>query len=124
MIEHGNTLWGGAYPHTWAYFTGCISDLEIPEAWVNTSWHQDSCPSYEATQHGRVLRLTIEGADPNEREWAGGPRFAVMEVDHDLGEISESLWWGDSWEEAIAIMDGTTKLDGRPYHIVLEAPNG
>lgn len=52
-------------------------DVTIPEGFNDTSWHNDICPSW--THETRNLRLWIEYADPEQREYPDMKRFALTE---------------------------------------------
>jgi hypothetical protein len=53
----------------------------LPAGWVDTSCHNDTCPSYgilHADGSG-WLRLFMEHPDPAQREWDEQDRFTVSE---------------------------------------------
>jgi hypothetical protein len=50
---------------------------DIPDSWVDTSWHNDTCPSF--FNEDAKLTIHIDFAKPIEREFPGSEgRFIVM----------------------------------------------
>jgi hypothetical protein len=45
----------------------------IPDEWLDTSWHNDTCPSWQVGPY----RVSIDYADPSEREFDNTERFLV-----------------------------------------------
>lgn len=86
-----------------SYFKQCVSDLEIPEKWVDVSYGNDACPSYQTAGEGEGFHIFIDHADPKEREDESWTRFAIRKVgDEGLGDY---VWQGDSWNKAKSIME-------------------
>jgi len=80
------------------YFKDCLSDLDIPKEWQDTSWHNDSCPSYEV----KGLHIFVDHASSKERERDDLTRFIIFEVsDEGMGDY---VWKGDDWDVAKDIM--------------------
>jgi hypothetical protein len=77
-------------------------ELTLPDGWLDTSWHNDVCPSFENKIDGVVYRIWCDFKDPSLSE-VGGLRFAVnrrtIEQDDELiplGEfntLQEALDW-------------------------------
>ena len=51
-------------------------ELTLPDGWVDTSWHNDACPSFEKNIKGTTYRLWCDFKDQSLSE-VGGLRFAV-----------------------------------------------
>ena len=76
--------------------------LTLPDGWVDTSWHNDVCPSFEKVFGDTTFRLWCDFKDPELRE-VGGLRFTVCTYIED--ELSESLGQSESMEEALKIIN-------------------
>lgn len=58
-----------------------VADMPaLPEGWIDTSYHNDACPSYTSPD-GVVI--WIDYADPAQREFPGQARFTVTYLDAD-----------------------------------------
>ena len=79
-------------------------ELILPAGWIDTSWHNDICPSFEKIIGDTTVRLWCDFKDPALRE-VGGPRFTVCVYDADADELSASLGQSESITEALAIID-------------------
>ena len=51
-------------------------ELTLPDGWVDTSWHNDACPSFEKNIKGTTYRVWCDFKDQSLSE-VGGLRFAV-----------------------------------------------
>ena len=70
--------------------------LNLPDGWVDSSWHNDVCPSFEKTIGDTTLRLWCDFKDPDLRE-VGGLRFILSKYNPETDELedvgqSESLY--------------------------------
>lgn len=65
-----------------------------PDAWEDTSWQNDSCPSFTCD----VFVLWIDYTDPAKREFPLAPQFSM----HCEGE---SMLETDSWEDVRAFIE-------------------
>lgn len=81
----------------------------IPEGWVDASWHNDASPCYEATAHGRLIRIFVDYADAAQREIADGPRFSVQDTAG--GESAPRDFGTDDWAEVLAYVAAEPKPD-------------
>jgi hypothetical protein len=75
----------------------------IPENWEDTSWHNDTCPSWQAPNG---LRIFVDYADPEQREIPECERFSVH---HDTDGGVDIIAFGDDWSEillAVASFEG------------------
>ena len=78
----------------------------IPAEWLDSSWHNDACPSFEVMRGGEgdsnfeFARVWIAESDPAQREFPESPRFQVSfengECDFHIGIAS------DNWQEILA----------------------
>lgn len=59
----------------------------LPSTWVDVSWHNDSCPSWQA---GSVF-VYISEENPDDREVVGGERYWVCD-DHGTTLLSTDDW--------------------------------
>ena len=80
--------------------------LSIPTGWVDTSWHNDICPSFEKTFGDVTFRLWCDYANIEKRE-VGGKRFIVSKY---LAENDEYEFVGESenFEEALNFVNKET----------------
>lgn len=79
----------------------------IPAGFVDTSWHNDSCPSFskQLDDHRRVC-LWIDYADPAERETGVAGRYYVCIYGDEHGEALGKLYLGDDIAAAIKAAEG------------------
>jgi len=79
----------------------------IPKGFVDTSWHNDACPSFTSDQYG--LTIWVDYADPTKREYGDThPRFIVNSQDHGVETSGPSLAT-DDWNEVLAFIEATVK---------------
>ncbi|TYL70957.1 hypothetical protein [Bradyrhizobium cytisi] len=64
----------------------------MPRGFEDSSWHNDSCPSFTSEELG--LRIWIDYADPAQREHDGGSRF-MLEPSESEDTITETLLTDD-----------------------------
>lgn len=75
--------------------TACAVMAGRADAWEDTSWHNDVCPSFTCD----VFRLWVDHEDTAQREVGpDGPRFVMMDEDRTVLETND---WGD----VLAYMD-------------------
>lgn len=82
----------------------------IPSAWVETSWHNDACPSWRAypthelsdveMQTARLLVVFVDFLDPAQRDVGDGPRYSVDWSNAD-GTCC-SIFGSDDWDQVLA----------------------
>ena len=72
-----------------------IADLPpMPTGFADSSWHNDTCPSY--IDEDRGLRIFIDYADKAQREYEHGKRFLLArETEKELVTIINSDDWND-----------------------------
>lgn len=77
-------------------------DVWLPPGYVDTSWHNDTCPSFERTfAGGLIARILIDYPDNDEREEPDNPRFVAwgpprpMLVTDDWAEV---VAWDAQWD--------------------------
>jgi hypothetical protein len=80
-----------------------LADLPaMPEGFLDSSWHNDTCPSY--TNDALGLRIFIDYKDPALSESALGKRFNVM---RELADgSSEYIFESDNWDNVLEFIDG------------------
>jgi hypothetical protein len=78
-------------------------ELILPAGWIDTSWHNDICPSFEKLIGDTTVRLWCDFKDPALRE-VGGPRFTVCTYINE-DELSASIGQSELMAEALAIID-------------------
>ena len=72
-----------------------LADLPaMPEGFADSSWHNDTCPSYLDEASG--LQVFMDYADVNKREYDGGLRFSVIRTDD-----SDAIFVSDSLAEVL-----------------------
>jgi hypothetical protein len=80
--------------------------LSLPSGWIDTSWHNDTCPSFERVFGDTTFRLWCDFKDPELRE-VGGQRFTVCQycpVVDEFQSVSES----ESLAEVLALINEVT----------------
>jgi hypothetical protein len=79
-----------------------LSDLPaMPEGFADSSWHNDTCPSYLDEAFG--LQVFVDYADLTKREYDGGVRFFVIRA-----EDSDAIFMSDNWAEVLNFVAGRT----------------
>jgi len=79
----------------------------IPPGFEDTSWHNDTCPSFTSDEAG--LTIWVDYLAPASREYEGAyPRFGVTAQDHGVETSGPSLMT-DSWEEVLAFIDARSR---------------
>jgi hypothetical protein len=82
-------------------FPDFVMDLEIPVGWEDTSWHNDTCPSFDAGQNRTVwVNYPKEG----DREMPDGKRFAIQMRDDEGAYMDQYLLETDDWEELLRMI--------------------
>ena len=84
-----------------------ITDMpDLPPGWEDTSWHNDTCPSY---RKGRTM-VFIDYPDPADRELDTGHRFSAYALDEEGcmyftgdGSGEDDLLHTDSWDEVLRL---------------------
>lgn len=69
---------------------------------VDTSWHNDTCPSITSDALG--LHIWIDFADKSVREFEDGPRFIVVRQGHGI-EVGETILETDDWDEVLSFIE-------------------
>lgn len=72
----------------------------IPEGWTDASWHNDTCPCFNAN-NGKIV--FIDYADTSLREWPEGPRFTVQ-ADPEVADHNDVLFDSDDWNDVLAFV--------------------
>jgi hypothetical protein len=67
-----------------------------PEGAVDTSWHNEACPSIELNGY----TIYIDYADAQQREWDALPRFSILAAEDEHGDV-EAVLHTDSWDEVL-----------------------
>ena len=103
-----------AFPH--------MNPLEmprIPEAWVDVSYRNDSCPHFIAysSSMGRVV-VWVDREDPDARE-IPGPRFTVVVAGEDEDDHCAE-YQTDRWTVALAYIDGLAEAMRLQYAAATE----
>ena len=76
-----------------------VADL-LARGFIDQSWHNDTCPGFERGQ----IKVWIEHPNADQRE--NPERYCVDRLDDDGISYGDSLLYiGDSWSEALAIID-------------------
>ena len=77
--------------------------ISLPEGWIDTSWHNDVCPSFEKVCGDVTIRLWCDFKNPASRE-VGGTRFIVCQYDANDDEFF-LIGQSESMDEALALID-------------------
>lgn len=98
--------------HGWEYWQPCelirnafpdypMESLPtVPARFVDSSWRNDTCPSFDL---GRGLQVYCDYPNHGDREVPGGNRYTVVQW-ADSGE-SELVLYTDSWEDVVYTAD-------------------
>ncbi len=79
----------------------------------DTSWHNDTCPSFVGTtRDGVLVKLFCDAADPFMREDEEWPRYVLGPVDDDGTMAEDSIYEGDDLGEVLCILDGVEEVVG------------
>lgn len=83
-------------------------DADLPailDSFVDTSWHNDICPSFTSDALG--LTIFTDYADAAKREFPDTKRFTVQTQDHGVETSGPSLDT-DDWAEVLAFVAART----------------
>lgn len=96
-------------------FPEIIIDVKIPAHWEDTSWHNDTCPSFHisdvvVTSEGNngYIRVYVDHANEDEREVQESARFGVCLLDEDMDYL-EDVMNTNSWLE---VLTAVKQLEG------------
>ena len=79
----------------------------IPKGFVDSSWHNDTCPSIESDT--AQLRIWIDYTELGNREFGNiGHRFTVLRKDDDSGD---AVLETDDWNEVLEYIDEETSIE-------------
>jgi hypothetical protein len=75
----------------------------IPDGWLDTSWHNNSAPSFESNGYN----VWIDYLDPALRECNEGARFIVHKLDDDGAfKDGDPVIVTDDWDAVLAVVTG------------------
>ena len=81
---------------------------DIPRDWRDASWHNDSCPSFNA-RNGKIV--FIDYANDADREHPGSERFSVHS-DPEIDDANDVLFVSDDWQAILDFVgESETSLD-------------
>ncbi|MET4489057.1 hypothetical protein [Bradyrhizobium sp. LA7.1] len=69
---------------------------------VDTSWHNDACPSFASDALG--LHIWIDYADKSVREFENGPRFIVVRLSEGI-KTGHTVIETNDWNEVLAVIE-------------------
>lgn len=73
----------------------------IPADWVDVSWHNDTCPSFEVAAYAAFnVYVFVDYEDPAKREHDGESRFYIIKVAANTGD-TETLLETASWADVL-----------------------
>lgn len=75
-------------------------DVQLPEGFEDTSWHNDACPSFEA----KGVRVWVDFKNPEDRESDASKRFAIVPLSVDAND-HEPLLTTDDWTGVVAYLN-------------------
>lgn len=70
---------------------------DLPKGWTDQSWHNDSCPSFNA---GNGMVVFIDFAQPDDREFPECERFTVHN-DPEVHDGNDVLLATDDWNAVL-----------------------
>ena len=73
----------------------------IPAGWIDTSWHNDTCPSFQVGENGP--QVYVDYLNPARREIEGCPRFTVIVYDEN-DEQMPPLLETDDWSAVLQLL--------------------
>jgi hypothetical protein len=97
--QHHEDGWRAAFPH---FESASMPDA--PEDFRDTSWRNDTCPSF--TSEKLKLKVWIDHTDRRQREWPDDDhrRFLVERINED-GDNVETLLQCDEWREVLDLVE-------------------
>ena len=69
---------------------------------VDTSWHNDACPSFTSDALG--LQIWIDFADKSVRDFDDGYHFIVVRQDDGI-VVGDAILETDDWNEVLAVIE-------------------
>jgi hypothetical protein len=78
----------------------------LPPTFVDTSWHNDACPSMTSDAVG--ISVFVDYPDPDQREFPDTKRFTVTSQEAGV-EVSGPFLDTDSWDEVLAFIAARAK---------------
>lgn len=73
----------------------------IPGNWVDVSWHNDTCPSFEAIKNdGGAVYVFVDFPDSADREFPETKRYSIVSAPH--MRDTETLLDTDDWAAVLA----------------------
>jgi hypothetical protein len=75
-------------------------ELNLPDGWIDSSWHNDVSPSFEKHMGDIIYKIWCDFKDPNRRE-VGGKQFTVATYDSNELEELQDLAEFNSLQEAL-----------------------
>lgn len=79
-----------------------VADMPtLPDTFSDTSWHNDTCPSFTSDALGLIV--WIDYSNPDDREFPDGPRFGLMEQQNGC-ELGCGLLETDDWDEVLTFI--------------------
>lgn len=80
--------------------------LETDKHWEDTSWHNDTCPSFSNEFVG--LRLWVEANDVEQREYDDMSKYSLVTINEDFEQI-EVILETENLDEVIAKVNEIVK---------------
>jgi hypothetical protein len=81
-------------------FPDFLLDVEIPEGFVDCSWENEPCPSFQNKE--LELILYVDYADPDQREFADSERFSLVETANGMfTENNDQLINTNEWDKIL-----------------------
>lgn len=83
-------------------FPDFVLDVQLPEGFEDTSWHNNICPSFKRGD----VEIFVDYADTALRELPDSPRFSVQRFDA-KADAYEDVIQTDDWQ---TVLDTVAKL--------------
>ena len=79
-------------------------ELNLPDGWIDASWHNDVSPSFEKHMGDIIYKIWCDFKDPNRRE-VGGKQFTVATYDQNEFEHLQDLAEFDNLSDALFFVE-------------------
>ena len=83
-------------------FPDFVLDVTIPTGFIDVSWHNDVCPSFEKDDGTFQTRVWIDYKNAVSRESSSNPRFSISMYEN--GDFVNDMMVTDDWNEIVAML--------------------
>lgn len=83
------------------------TELNLPEGWIDTSWHNDICPSFEKQFGAVTYKIFCDYTNPDRREVGGDQFTACVYIEDEV--TFDCIGQFDTLAEALSCVDKEVK---------------